>query len=113
MIKSHHVEKATGVGDPQCFKGEAGAAKFKVGDRVRIRNLPDIFYTRSQMYLREAEAVVVKLVYESRPRRMKRGITRIVQSGFTACCLNRLTYGLTIRKNSLETLWKQSYRSVG
>ena len=67
MSSSHHVEKATNVGDPQCFKGEAPAAKFKVGDRVRIRNLPDIFYTRSQMYLREAEATVVKLVYESPP----------------------------------------------
>ena len=67
MSKSHHVEKATGIGDPQCFKGEAGEAKFKVGDKVRIRNLPDIFYTRSQMYLRETEAIVVKLVYESPP----------------------------------------------
>ena len=67
MSSSHHVEKATNVGDPQCFKGEAPPAKFKVGDRVRIRNLPDIFYTRSQMYLREAEATVVKLVYESPP----------------------------------------------
>ena len=67
MSSSPHVEKATNVGDPQCFKGEAPPAKFKVGDRVRIRNLPDIFYTRSQMYLREAEATVVKLVYESPP----------------------------------------------
>ena len=67
MSSSHHVEKATNVGDPQCFKGEAPPAKIKVGDRVRIRNLPDIFYTRSQMYLREAEATVVKLVYESPP----------------------------------------------
>ena len=67
MSKSHHLEKATGVGDPQCFKGEAPPPKFNVGDKVRIRNLPDIFYTRSQMYLREAEATVVKLVYESPP----------------------------------------------
>ena len=67
MSKSHHVETATGVGDPQCFKGEAPPPKFHVGDKVRIRNLPDIFYTRSQMYLREAEATVVKLVYESPP----------------------------------------------
>ena len=61
----HHAKKATGIGDPQCFKGEAGAAKFKVGDRVRIRNLPDIFYTRCQVYTRGAVGTVTELVYES------------------------------------------------
>ncbi len=61
----HHAKKATGVGDPQCFAGEAGAAKFKVGDRVRIRDLPDVFYTRCQIYTRGAEGVVTELVYES------------------------------------------------
>lgn len=62
---SHHAEKATGIGDPQCFKGEAPSAKFKEGDRVRVRDLPDIFYTRCQVYTRGAEGVVTKLVYES------------------------------------------------
>jgi len=65
--REHHVKKATGVGDPQCFKGEAGKPKFKVGDTVRIKNLPDIFYTRTQMYTRGATAVVSRLVYESPP----------------------------------------------
>ncbi|MCG6872452.1 MAG: nitrile hydratase subunit beta [Gammaproteobacteria bacterium] len=61
----HHIKKAKGVGDPQCFSGEAGKPKFKVGDRVRIKNLPDIFYTRCQMYTRGAEATVAEIVYES------------------------------------------------
>lgn len=65
--RNHHVEKATGIGDPQCFKGEAGKPRFKVGDKVRIRDLPDIFYTRTQGYVRGAEAVVAELVYESPP----------------------------------------------
>lgn len=65
MSKSHHADKATGIGDPQCFKGEAGPAKFKVGDKVRVKNLPDIFYTRTQVYTRGALATVAKLVYES------------------------------------------------
>lgn len=65
--REHHAKMATGIGDPQCFKGKAGKPKFKVGDRVRIKNLPDIFYTRCQMYTRGAEAVVVRLVYESPP----------------------------------------------
>lgn len=63
--REHHAKKATGVGDPQCFRGEAGPAKFKVGDRVRIKNLPDIFYTRCQVYTRGAVGTVTELVYES------------------------------------------------
>lgn len=58
---------ATGVGDPQCFKGKAGKAKFKIGDRVRVKDLPDIFYTRTQMYARGSVGTVVALVYESPP----------------------------------------------
>ncbi|MEW8564095.1 MAG: SH3-like domain-containing protein [Candidatus Thiodiazotropha sp.] len=63
--REHHVKKATGIGDPQCFKGEAGPPKFKVGDKVRVRDLPDIFYSRTQVYTRGAEATVAELVYES------------------------------------------------
>jgi hypothetical protein len=58
---------ATGVGDPQCFKGKAGDPKFKVGDRVRIKDLPDIFYTRTMTYTRGAVGTVTRLVYESPP----------------------------------------------
>ena len=65
--RTHHAKKATGIGDPQCFKGEAGAPKFKEGDRVRIKELPDIFYTRTQVYTRGAIGTVVELVYESPP----------------------------------------------
>lgn len=65
--REHHSKVASGVGDPQCFKGKAGKPKFKIGDRVRIKNLPDIFYTRCQMYTRGAEATVIRLVYESPP----------------------------------------------
>jgi hypothetical protein len=63
--RTHHAKKATGVGDPQCFKGEAGRPKFKVGDRVRIQDLPDIFYTRCQVFTRGAVGEVARLVYES------------------------------------------------
>lgn len=63
--REHHVKKATGIGDPQCFKNEAGKAKFKVGDKVQVRDLPDIFYTRCQVYTRGVPATVVELVYES------------------------------------------------
>ena len=44
--RTHHAKIATGKGDPQCFKGTAGPAKFKVGQTVRIKDLPDVFYTR-------------------------------------------------------------------
>ncbi len=63
--RTHHAKMATGIGDPQCFKGKAGAAKFKEGDHVRVRDLPDIFYTRTMTYTRGAVGTVVRLVYES------------------------------------------------
>jgi hypothetical protein len=63
--RTHHAAKATGIGDPQCFHGEAGPAKFKVGDEVRVRNLPDLFYTRCQVYTRGAVGRVTEVVYES------------------------------------------------
>jgi thiocyanate hydrolase subunit alpha len=63
--REHHVKKATNIGDPQCFRGEAGKAKFKVGDKVRVKDLPDIFYNRTQVYTRGAPATVAELVYES------------------------------------------------
>ena len=46
---SHHLD-AVGKGDPQCFAGTAGTAKFAVGDTVTVRELPAIFYTRTPEY---------------------------------------------------------------
>ncbi|MDA8129364.1 MAG: nitrile hydratase subunit beta [Betaproteobacteria bacterium] len=63
--RTHHAKMATGIGDPQCFRGMAGKAKFKEGDRVRIKDLPDLFYTRTMTYTRGAVGTIVKLVYES------------------------------------------------
>ncbi len=63
--RTHHAKMATGIGDPQCFKGKAGAPEFKEGDRVRIKDLPDIFYTRTMVYTRGAVGTVTRLVYES------------------------------------------------
>lgn len=63
--RTHHAKLATGIGDPQCFKGQAGTAKFKEGDRVRIKDLPDLFYTRTMTYTRGAVGTIVRLVYES------------------------------------------------
>lgn len=63
--RTHHAKKATGIGDPQCFKGEAGRAKFKAGDCVRVRDLPDVFYTRCQVYTRGVVGTVTLAVYES------------------------------------------------
>ena len=49
----HHVD-AIGKGDPQCFADTAGTPGFAVGDPVFVRELPTIFYTRTQEYLRGA-----------------------------------------------------------
>ncbi|MGO9444637.1 MAG: SH3-like domain-containing protein [Thiobacillaceae bacterium] len=64
--RGHHASIASGVGDPQCFRGKAGGPpQFKVGDRVRIRDLPDIFYTRTMTYTRGAVGTVAVVTHES------------------------------------------------
>ncbi len=63
--RNHHASIATSIGDPQCFKGKGGTPKFKEGDSVRIKDLPDLFYSRCQVYTRGAVGRVTKLVYES------------------------------------------------
>jgi hypothetical protein len=63
--RNHHHVEAVGKGDPQCYAGMAGKARFGVGDRVRVRELPTVFYTRTQEYVRGARGTVVKVSYES------------------------------------------------
>lgn len=64
--KFHFTEMAIGVGDPQCYKGKAvGRPKFKVGDRVKVMNLSDVFYTQTPTYTRGMPATVTDVVYES------------------------------------------------
>lgn len=60
----HHLE-AAGIGDPQVFAGKAGTAKFKAGDRVRVRDLPAMFYTRTPEYCRGAEGIIAEASYET------------------------------------------------
>jgi len=57
--------EAAGVGDPQCFAGQAGVAKFNVGDKVKVRDLPAMFYTRTPEYCRGAEGTIAEVTYES------------------------------------------------
>lgn len=60
----HHLE-AVGIGDPQIFAGKAGTPRFKLGDRVKVRELPALFYTRTPEYARGAEGVIAEVSYES------------------------------------------------
>ncbi len=65
VIRNLHHKDALGKGDPQCFKGMAGKARFSVGEEVRVRNLPTILYSRTQEYLRGAPGVISRVTYES------------------------------------------------
>ncbi|MEU6584807.1 SH3-like domain-containing protein [Nocardia sp. NPDC046763] len=65
VARNRHHTEAAGKGDPQCFAGTAGAPRFAAGDAVRVRDLPTIFYTRTQEYLRGKPCTVVKVSYES------------------------------------------------
>lgn len=60
----HHLE-AVGIGDPQRFAGQAGPAKFTAGQRVRVRELPAMFYTRTPEYCRGAEGIIAEATYET------------------------------------------------
>jgi thiocyanate hydrolase subunit alpha/thiocyanate hydrolase subunit beta len=61
---SHHKE-AVGIGDPQIYAGKADPAKFTVGDRVIVRDLPAMYYTRTPEYCRGAQGVIADVTYES------------------------------------------------
>ena len=53
VMRNLHHKDAVGKGDPQCFKGMAGKARFSVGEEVRVRQLPSILYSRTQEYFVE------------------------------------------------------------
>ncbi len=42
----------------------AGKARFKVGDRVRVKDMPNLFYTRTQMYVRGVVGTVAARTYQ-------------------------------------------------
>ncbi len=63
--RNKHIEEAMGKGDPNCFAGQAGPAKFKKGDKVRVKELPAMFYTRTPEYCRGAEGIIAEVAYET------------------------------------------------
>lgn len=63
--RNNHIVEAMGRGDPQRFAGQAGPAKFKPGERVRVRELPAMFYTRTPEYCRGAEGVIAEVTCET------------------------------------------------
>ncbi|MBV8810331.1 MAG: nitrile hydratase subunit beta [Acidobacteriaceae bacterium] len=42
----------------------AGQARFKVGDRVRVKDLPNLFYSRTQMYVRGVVGTIAACTYQ-------------------------------------------------
>ena len=63
--RNHHHTHAVGKGDPQVFSGQAGQQKFQVGDTVLVRDLPALFYTRTQEFVRGATGEIATVAYES------------------------------------------------
>jgi len=41
-----------------------GKARFKVGDRVRVKDLPNLFYTRTQLYARGVIGTIAACTYK-------------------------------------------------
>jgi thiocyanate hydrolase subunit beta len=46
-------------------KTKSVPARFKVGDRVRVKELPNLFYSRTQMYVRGVRGTIAALTHES------------------------------------------------
>lgn len=44
---------------------KAAQPRFKAGDRVRVKDAPSIFYSRTQMYVRGVSGVIAFRSYES------------------------------------------------
>ncbi len=65
VIRNEHHIHAVGKGDPQVYAGQAGKPKFGVGDKVVVRELPVLFYTRTQEYVRGATGEIAAVSYES------------------------------------------------
>jgi thiocyanate hydrolase subunit beta len=63
--RNEHIVRAQGKGDPGVYAGTAAPAKFKVGDRVTVREIPVLFYTRTPEYVRGATGEIATLAYES------------------------------------------------
>ena len=40
-----------------------GKARFKVGDRVRVKDMPNLFYTRTQLYVRGVVGTIAECTY--------------------------------------------------
>ena len=41
-----------------------GHVRFKVGDRVRVKDLPNLFYSRTQMYVRGVVGTIAACTYQ-------------------------------------------------
>ena len=65
VTRNRHHLHAVGKGDPQVFAGQAGDPKFRVGDKVVVRELPVLLYTRTQEYVRGATGEIARVSYES------------------------------------------------
>ena len=65
VTRNREHTEMVGVGDPGVYTGKAGKAQFTVGQRVRVRELPALFYTRTPEYVRGADGVIAEATYES------------------------------------------------
>src|SRR5271167_1061597 len=49
---------------PKKPQNMAGQARFKVGDHVRVKDLPNLFYSRTQMYVRGVVGTIAACTYQ-------------------------------------------------
>jgi hypothetical protein len=98
------AEIAKDVGDPQCYRGKAaGPPWFRVGDRLRVKERPDLFYNQTPGYLRGAVGPGAEIAHESpAPEDEAWGISTRA-NGSTCCAFDRRSFGRTTVQRSTRT----------
>lgn len=92
--RNRHHTRAVGKGDPQVYSGQAAPPVFRVGDMVRVRELPILFYTRTPEYVRALKEKSRRSRMRASHPRMRPGTAKTSQrNGSTSfgwvCCTNR------------------------
>ncbi len=49
---------------PEKAQKSSGKARFKPGDRVRVKDLPNLFYSRTQIYIRGVVGTIAACTYQ-------------------------------------------------
>ena len=64
-VRARYANRSQNRGNPWDRPGRHGGTlpRFKIGDRVRVKDRPTLFYSRTQMYVRGVSGTIAALTY--------------------------------------------------